>query len=608
MLSSINVNEYESLPCAGRKKEQTPTAIYSRKCLNKMYKMSSIYARTRPPSNLQVVLHKRNQPRSVYYFTHGRKIKYGFPSYDSEKESPFHITRDKQDFSYRTEYKEDRKEMREKAKTYNYVNRPNHYSRLCEDKLERLHVSDTLITLPGRSIVDHVHPDFFKITTGRPIKEKFNISDYKSNLKELFLTRLEIGYKWDQIYLMEEQHVKEKKRLREIQEKFQFYSDCYDKFLAEDHSHSIILLKDADNQMKKSKMKSEKIRYLLRVCGWYRGKILILDEVWRRGRIFQKFLYRLSPLWWRNRYDYMNKMEESAEADPIIGKSKSSSLYAVHSIVTIIEEFKESIAQSEPPVLYFQNPIELLHIFYEMERSNLLALLQCEELTRPAQQMIYGLERAKAHFANEVKVLREQMKALEDEVIYEENRSRECEMKAKEITFGFFRDLIVDRFALNLFVNVEDCYETCVAPNDSNLSSAMMMKSIEHKQESLMVSLDNLPNDIVLKALANCYKEDAKMMREAKEATKMITQIENLISTLRKSLEPKKEGKPGRKALWRSEPPKEKMDMATPPNPLTKEQIEYLHFFTDFCPVRDDIEVCRQLCANKMGNITRKGL
>ncbi|KAK6622016.1 hypothetical protein RUM44_001823 [Polyplax serrata] len=579
-----------------------------RKCV-KDSKVFSTKIKIKRVKTIQKILRNRYQDRSIYYFTSRGKVdpKKSNETDKYEEDTPFYFPKESGDFSYRTKYREDHVKDREKAKGYTYYNRPNYTTKLNEGKLERLHVPSTEVELPGRSVTETVDPEYFTIASGKPITEKFKISSYLKDLQSLFLIHLQIGYKKDETLLIEEQYVAEKKQMQDIKKRFDFYAECYDKFLAEDHSSSLKLLKTADLETKKSKVKREKIRNLLRDCGWYRTKILILDEQWRIARIFQKFLYQVSPLWWRNKYDFIHKSKETGEIDTsdtsLFERTGTSSLTAAASIITIIDQFIEDVSKAEPPRLHFTDPNELLQIFFELERNNLLALLQCEELTQPAQQMETGLERARELFMQEVAILQEHLKYLEDEVVYEENRSRYFEQKAKEISSGLFRELIVDKYTLNLYVNVEDCFEVCVAPNDGNLTLLMMMKGIEQEQESLMVALDKLPNEIVLKALQTCYREDARVMKEAHDATKLIVQIENLMKTLRKSLEPVKEGRKARKLLWRSEPPVEKMEMQQQSKALTKEEMDYLYFFTDFCAATDDPEAGKTLCAQRRVNI-----
>lgn len=575
-----------------------------KKCIKDLKEFST--GKIKKVTTMQKILRNRYQDRSVYYFTCGRQLNESLlEEYNKKEKSPYYFPKKTGDFSYRTKYREDHAKERSRAKQYTYYNRPNYQSKLSEGKLERLFVPVDKSELPGRSVTETIDPEYFSIVSGKPIKEKFDLNSYLKDLQALFLIRLQIGFKKDETYLIEEMYVEEKKKILDITKRFDFYSECYDKFLAEDHSSSLALLKTADEETKMSKVKREKVKNLLRDCGWYRTKILILDEQWRIARVFQKFLYQVSPLWWRNKYDFIHKTKNSKEldnSDTSLGRQTNSSLTSAPSIITIIDQFKVEVEKLEKPMLYFKDPNELLQIFFELERNNLLALLQCEELTQPAQQMETGLERARELFKQEVDVLRDHLKYLEDEVVFEENRSRDFEMKAKAISLGLFKDLIVDRYTLNLYVNVEDCFEESVAPNDSNLPLLMMMKGIEARQESLMSALDKLPNEIVLKALQSCYKEDAKIMKEAYDATKLIVQIENLMKTLRKSLEPKKEDRRTRKLLWRSEPPVEKMERPLQAKALTKEEMEYLYFFTDFCPATDDPETGKNLCAQKRVN------
>lgn len=56
--------------------------------------------------------------------------------------------------------------------------------------------------------------------------------------------------------------------------------------------------------------------------------------------------------------------------------------------------------------------------------------------------------------------------------------------------------------ALATHVWVEDCYEGCVAPNDSNLSTIAMARGIEAEMHALCLVLDGMPLRCVVNASA----------------------------------------------------------------------------------------------------------
>ena len=107
-----------------------------------------------------------------------------------------------------------------------------------------------------------------------------------------------------------------------------------------------------------------------------------------------------------------------------------------------------------------------------------------------------------------------------------------------ELINGEFRKLISEEEILNLYVFVEDVYEARIAPNDANLGVSDMMKAIEMNYRHFLIQLDQLPVDKVQKAESECYAEEARIMEIAIDAARKVLQVETLIKTLRRVLEP----------------------------------------------------------------------
>lgn len=91
---------------------------------------------------------------------------------------------------------------------------------------------------------------------------------------------------------------------------------------------------------------------------------------------------------------------------------------------------------------------------------------------------------------------------------------------------------------INLYVFVEDVYETRIAPNDSNLTMSDMMRVIEIQYRDFLLQLDRLPSDLVYRAEMECYAEEARIMAVAKDAAKKVVQVERLMKHLARLLEP----------------------------------------------------------------------
>lgn len=121
---------------------------------------------------------------------------------------------------------------------------------------------------------------------------------------------------------------------------------------------------------------------------------------------------------------------------------------------------------------------------------------------------------------------------------WEEERAKYLEELAIELINGQFKKLVIADEVLNLNVFVEDVYETRIGPNDANLSMSEMMKMIERRFLEELISLDQMPSEQVAQLELSCYREEAKMMKEAQKAARQLMEFEMLFLKLQKVFAP----------------------------------------------------------------------
>lgn len=132
------------------------------------------------------------------------------------------------------------------------------------------------------------------------------------------------------------------------------------------------------------------------------------------------------------------------------------------------------------------------------------------------------LEKRKIIFEKDQSEVEKDKKYFMDLAEEEEKKSNDNEAELKEFVFGFFRNLITNKKYLSICSFVEDAYQYIVDPSDNNLDLVTMLRQIELTHENLLLDLDLLPNDIVVKSIKKFYKEEKIERAEAKEAQKKV--------------------------------------------------------------------------------------
>lgn len=539
----------------------------------------------KPPSALERVFGKLDKPRD-HYFTAGVKINESNQRNIHAEALPFSYPKDLEEFSYRLLSKawRDRRNRRENQKKCE--DKQSQRTRQKLDVLNRLYVKDPEIKTM-KTILD-VDPKFFTLIEGRPIPQKFNRWEYISDMKDVLRTRIVTGYREDEIMLIEENFLEEIKVIEEIKNEFQKYVNTFEEFLYNDHTAAMAVLRESDEEGKRANEKSEELAELSKNYGSLRSTVYNLEEKWRNCKMYQKFLYLVSPLDWRKKYDYYY-VTENASA-PLLHLAEESSVFSrfrlspfeVQSLDALIDQFLEDVRIQSRPLLYFSRPEQLMKVFGFIELQNLNTLLHSEELAAPLQHVIEVMDSTQDAFNAEVAALQEIIDSLEGGIIWEEERAKYLEELAMELINGDFREIISNKEVLNLYVFVEDVYENRIGMNDSNLTMKDMMKIIEVSYRDYLLQLDRLPDELVYKAEMTCYREEEKVMLLAQDASRKVIQVERLMKHLTRLLEPPVY-QTQKALMWRSPPVDKRKHVIHKEKTLNQDELDHLDLFTDFC-------------------------
>nr|XP_012216499.1 PREDICTED: coiled-coil domain-containing protein 37-like [Linepithema humile] len=446
----------------------------------------------------------------------------------------------------------------------------------------------------GKAIaITDVDSQYFTELSGRPVKEKFSLDEYIQDMRDVLKTKLLIGQKKDDCIRIDQQFEHESRRLQNIQHRARRYVSGFEEFLSKDHKKSVDMLEKAAEETKLTEETSARRNELAKKFGQIRLDVYFWEENWKMVKMCQMFLYRVSPLAWRVKYDRIYKSESTKSIDSfdrvdMFGRYKAPDESA--SLEDLIELFEQDIADAGPAELYFTNPFDLMLVFRAMETQNLNALIHLESLAAPITDMTTTITATEAEIKQEISEISSTIDDLENSIAKTEDRAAELEEYANYLLRGIFQQLVCSEEVLHLRVFVEDTYESCVGPNDANLDSFTMMKWIERTHEELNLQLDNLPRDIVRACEREGFRQETKAIRDAEDAARKFELMHRLLDALKRIMEP-----PARKRrplIRRSAPVVAKIK--PPPVALkpTTEEAQYLAFFTDYCR-RDDFVAYR---------------
>lgn len=112
----------------------------------------------------------------------------------------------------------------------------------------------------------------------------------------------------------------------------------------------------------------------------------------------------------------------------------------------------------------------------------------------------------------------------------------------KEIFFKILEEkiryLVSSETALQIYNYVEFAYEQLLAPNNTKLSSLDMTLALETEYDNLMLDLSTFDLDMIKAIEKETYESGDKELKQAKEASKLIKDVDKLNKRLQSAFEP----------------------------------------------------------------------
>lgn len=119
------------------------------------------------------------------------------------------------------------------------------------------------------------------------------------------------------------------------------------------------------------------------------------------------------------------------------------------------------------------------------------------------------------------------------------------EVREKEVKGIFFRileqkikKLVSSEMVLKIFNYVEFAYENIICPNDINLSTLDMALALEREYDSLLLDISSFGLGDIRKIEKQTYENADSMIKQAKQAAKLLKDVDKLNRRLKSSYEP----------------------------------------------------------------------
>lgn len=563
------------------------SALFKR--LRNEQKLKTTKSIVTPPHPLDKIFRKRFQPRSIYYFSSGRKVDQKVLDDLENKKSSYRFPAIPSGVvPFSTIKRIERNKQKEEEKGMSAIEKPTRRTRMMEHFAERVYVPPVK-ELTAYKDKSSVCDQYFAMVKGRPIKDKFSLHSYINEVREILMTKMKTGYLQDEVYIIEEQHQNEKKRITEQTNLLKYYYTTFKEFEAQDHEEWLMIRRQADEMATETSNMRQELKDLMKELSQIRCSLYVLEENWRNCRLCQIFLFQISPFSWQEEHPLRDKDGNNiTNINDVFSRYKLDAEGSVQSLDELINIFQEDVdSETGPPELYFTDPWQVRLVFREMELQHLSSLLIIENIRKPKDIMTQGLKEVKSYYDSEISAIEEQLEIAEKQIKQEEDRAKLLEEAANDLMNTDLKELVSSESTILTHVFVEHAYEECVTTGDSDMTTLKTLQALKMLHEDLMMKLDSLPFDIVKVAETVIQTRNARSLTDAQHARRKVAELDNLTKSMKRALD-KPFVRHGRPLMWRSKPLSPRIEQKEVPETYSQGELEFLTHFTDYCKYDDE--------------------
>ncbi|XP_063535312.1 uncharacterized protein LOC134745247 [Cydia strobilella] len=378
-----------------------------------------------------------------------------------------------------------------------------------------------------KTILD-VDPDYFSVVEGRKIRPNTSMNKYKEDVKKVALKRTLRGFLTDEILRIDREMENEKSIYESASAHFDNCQQSFDKFLADDNNKTIAIMQKSDGLAKDLVNQTEEHKQANYEVATLKSKLQYIDETLLILLSFERFLHTAAPILWQ---EYNNVQLDRHHTE--ITEMDSNIFVPVNKDIV-----KERLSKLSAPKLYFETPEQLLEMFELLEHQNLNYLLATEEINAEKNKLLESRDVFKAALNQQLNFIQKKMEGIE--AMIATNKHREIEVK--EIFYKILGDklryVVSSECVLQVSNYVEYAYERLVATNETNLSPVEMTRALENEYDNLMLDLSTYDLNLVKAVEQEIYENEIKNMTDAKEAAKLLKDVDKLNRRLKSSFEP----------------------------------------------------------------------
>ena len=515
-----------------------------------------------------------------------------------EYDNPFKLPSDDKIFRVRDEEKRKRQELRESGQRTKLWEKTSSEVTSRTERLREL-VGEVKVSADDTARLDVDA----KAAVSLHRQEKENMTEFIAKKREMFLVQMSLDTKREEIRKLEEKAQMKEEALQRSEQMLEEDTMRFDAFLKENDKKAHEAIKKAEEESKKKQEKTQEIKKYTQQIQALNSEMSKHKEALDDCLRYKSFLDMLTPPEWfedhrrseeekRNKirkdrfdkkfkeWDQLRKRLQEQHRKEVEARKEKTRERGRRGIAQPVEEEEEDsdlrvsipappkledeivdIPDEEPP-MYFSDPQQLMDIFAALEEQNLFLIQNSQETEHTLEELQHSFKKTKIDMETQTGQLQEQITELQSLIGAEKLRANLLQQKRlaaaeasslKDTQNGPQSQLEKERLLAELNAKVRLVYETCGFSASSKPSTIYMLSQLENKLEMLLVDIEKMPTEYVIKAEKEKEKKRRERKREEQQAMQVRLQEERNKRATERSLQaPKKRS--GRQVMFRSKP------------------------------------------------------
>ncbi|KAJ8716207.1 hypothetical protein PYW08_013492 [Mythimna loreyi] len=488
-----------------------------------------------PLKTLDIIFRRRYVPNTQHYFAN-RKHAVAAGMKHKKPLKPFRVPKSEKLLSY-IKYS-DRKE---KVTTRQRLAQPLHLKdnlkiAATRDISERLFTEEPVDDV--RAVVE-IHPEFYTVIEGRPLRCFDDIKVYTNNIRAYAMNRQQIGYRRDLILKIDKSDLEESEHYDRIMEKLKRHIKNFQTFLTEDYKKACIKVAKAEKVYEELVAKNSEFLGYVSSLTILNNILFKLDAIRGILKTYRSYLMFTAPLSWRQQYD-----------ENLIGKVMSiqfetgefatdNDLVETLDVEKMVELAKIELTNPPPACLYFKKPGQMMYLFRSMELQSREYLIQLAKTDGPTRSLRDRMKQLKLGQLQESDYFQYYIDHINYEISRETCNETHLRDKFFRILNQTFYDSIASPQTLKLKICIEYVYEQIFGKCEEGHTTLQdPLKILEVMYEDYNLRLDALDFHIVVQAQKDFFSQDLKMMKNAYNAQRELRTFREMTNAMNKAFLP----------------------------------------------------------------------